>query len=84
MDWINVNDKFPNKYEEVIVCSNEGTVKSAVCLGNGKWTTYLQITHWMYYPEPPVVSNEENKEDKKEETPVEPVKKKRGRPKKNG
>ena len=79
MDWINVNDRLPTKYTEAIVCSRDGTVKSAVYLDDGKWTTYLPITHWMHYPEPPAVSNEE----KHEEKPIEPVKKKRGRPKKS-
>lgn len=79
MNWINVNEKLPTKYAEVIVCSRDGAVKSAVYLDNGKWTTYIPVTHWMSYPEPPVIENE----DKKEEKPVEPVKKKRGRPKKS-
>lgn len=84
MDWINVNDKLPVKYEEVIVCSRDGAVKSSVHLGNGKWTTYLPITHWMPYPEPPKPTKivEESKEEVVEK-PVEPIKKKRGRPKKS-
>ena len=76
MDWIDINDKLPIKYEEVIVCSRDCTVKSAVYLDNGKWTTYLPVTHWMPYPEPP-------EQLPSDEPVVEPVKKKRGRPKKS-
>lgn len=84
MEWINVNDKLPVKYEEVIVCSRDGSVKSAVYLDNGKWTTYLSITYWMPYPEPPKLINvTEDSKEKVAEKPAEPIKKKRGRPKKS-
>ena len=74
MDWININDKWPEKYQDVIICTNEGTVKSALHMGNAKFSTYLQVAYWMPMPEAP----------KMEVTEVikEPVKKKRGRPKK--
>lgn len=73
MDWISVKDRLPNKYCEVIIASDDGAVKSAVYMSNGKWNTFLNVTHWMEYPEAPevdVVIEEE-----------EPVKK-RGRKKK--
>jgi hypothetical protein len=75
MDWINIADKQPDEYKEVIICSDEGKVKSAIYVGNGKWNTFLKVTYWMPMPEAPVMTNEE--------VSVEPVKKKRGRPKKS-
>ena len=71
-DWININDDKPKEFEEVIVASSEGHVKAAIYLGNGKFTTYLNITHWTHMPE----------FTKAEGVVEEPVKK-RGRPKKN-
>ena len=29
MEWININDRWPEKYQEVIICTNEGIVKSS-------------------------------------------------------
>lgn len=74
MDWININDKLPERYKEVIICSDTGVVKSAIYIGNNKFTTYLQVAYWMPMPEAPKIETVEIKE--------EPVKKKRGRPKK--
>ena len=73
MDWININDKQPDSYQEVIIASNEGRVKSAIYMGAGKWNTFLEIAYWMPMPEPP---------DGLSVVPVETPKKKRGRPKK--
>ena len=73
MDWINVNDKLPEKYKEVIVASNEGHVRAAIYMGVGKWNTFLPITYWMPFPTPP---------DGLTKVVVEEPKKKRGRPKK--
>ena len=72
MDWISVKDRLPNKYCEVIIASDDGAVKSAVYMSNGKWNTFLNVTHWMEYPEAPEV------DVVIEEEPV----KKRGRKKK--
>lgn len=74
MDWININDKWPEKYQDVIICTNEGIVKSALHMGNAKFNTYLQVVYWMQMPEAPKFEVEEI-EDK-------PEKKKCGRPKK--
>ena len=74
MDWININDKWPEKYQDVIICSDTGVVKSAMYLGNKKFATYLKVVYWMPMPEAPKFEVEEI-EDK-------PAKKKRGRPKK--
>ena len=74
MGWININDKWPEKYQDVIICTNEGIVKSALHMGNAKFNTYLQVVYWMPMPEAPKFEVEEI-EDK-------PEKKKRGRPKK--
>lgn len=73
MDWININDKQPELHQEVIVASSEGRVKSAIYIGNMKWSTYVPVFYWMPYPEPPIVV---------EDATVEVPKKKRGRPKK--
>ena len=72
MDWTSVKDRLPEKFKEVIVATEDGRVKSAIYAGGDKWNTFLNITHWMEYPEAPyvVVSDEE-----------EPIKK-RGRRKK--
>ena len=53
MDWISVKDRMPDKYCEVIIASDDGAVKSAVYMSNGKWNTFLNVTHWMEYPEAP-------------------------------
>lgn len=45
MDWININDKWPEKYQDVIICTNEGIVKSALHMGNAKFNTYLQVVY---------------------------------------
>lgn len=72
MDWINVKTQPPKKYQEVIICSDEGKVKSAIYLGDGKYNTFLNVVYWQSMPEAP-----ENIENDK----VEPVK--RGRKKKS-
>lgn len=77
MEWIKLSDKEPEKYEEVIVCTDMGSVKSAKYMGGLKWSTYSQVDFWMPMPKAP------KNDVKKEEYPViEQPKKKRGRPKK--
>ena len=73
MDWININDRWPEKYQDVIICSNEGIVKPALHMGNGKFNTYIQVVYWMPYPKAP---------DNLKHIDVDEPKKKRGRPKK--
>jgi hypothetical protein len=58
MDWISVKDRLPNNFNEVIVATDDGRVKSAVYMSNGKWNTFLNITHWMEYPEAPEIDVE--------------------------
>ena len=74
MEWINVSDRFPKLYQEVIICSDEGRVKAATYLGNSKWNTFLNVVWWMSLPEAPEINNNITVE---EEQP-----KKRGRKKK--
>lgn len=76
MDWISVKDRLPDKYCEVIVATDDGTVKSAVYLPNGKWNTFLNITHWMEFPDAPEMVVETEVEE-------EQAKKRRGRKKIN-
>ena len=73
-DWININDKWPEKYQEVIICTNEGIVKSSLHMGNAKFSTYLQVAYWMPMPEAPKIESQEMIEETQ-------PKKKRGRPK---
>lgn len=73
MDWININDKQPSPYQEVIICSDEGRVKSAIYMKDGKWSTFVKVIYWMPMPEAP---------DMESKDPVEAPKNKRGRPKK--
>lgn len=72
MDWINVKDKSPDKYQKVIVALDDGKVKSAMYMDNGKWATFMNVIYWMPYPKAPEINVSSN----------EPVKKKRGRKKK--
>ena len=77
MEWFKISDKEPEKYEEVIICTDTGKVKSATYMGGFKWTTYSQVDFWMPMPKPP-----QNVSKEKETPVVEQPKKKRGRPKK--
>ena len=72
MNWINAKTQPPEKYQQIIICSDEGKVKSAIYLGDGKYNTFLNVVYWQPLPEAP-----ENIENDK----VEPVK--RGRKKKS-
>jgi hypothetical protein len=76
MNWININDRQPDPYQEVIICSDESNVKSAIYMGNSKWSTFVPVAYWMPYPSPPDVTTNTT------EAPIEAPKKKRGRPKK--
>lgn len=77
MEWIKISEKEPKKYEDVIICSDTGIVKSATYLGGFKWTTYNKVVLWMPMPDAP------NYIESEEEVPiVEQSKKKRGRPRK--
>ena len=76
MDWINIADRLPEKYQDVIVCTDTGRIKAALHMGNGKFDTYMKVLYWMPMPEAPKIEVTEVIE--------EPVKKKRGRPKKEG
>lgn len=73
MDWINIDDRWPEKYQDVIICSNEGIVKPALHMGGGKFSTYVRVNYWMPYPSAP---------DCVDKVVVEEPKKRRGRPKK--
>ena len=63
--WINVNDKLPNKNEDVLVYHGEfigNLIDVYTYIGNNEWeddygywarTNDEGITHWMPLPEPP-------------------------------
>lgn len=76
MDWNKLPEQEPKKYEEVIVALDDGKVKTAIYMGNHKWSTYCNVVLWMPMPESPI--------DKFVYSEDEPVKKKRGRKKKVG
>lgn len=86
MCWIDINDQPPQIYKEVIICSDDDKVKSAIYLGSGKWNTFLNVEFWMPFPEAPkrvvrdpgIKVESKSSVDKCEVAP----KKKRGRPKK--
>ena len=71
MDWINAKEQPPKPYQDIIICSDEGKVKPATYLGNGKYNTFLNVEWWQPYPAPPQTIITETE-----------VPKKRGRPKK--
>lgn len=73
MEWIDINDRVPDLFQEVIIASTEGRVKAVTYMGSGKWNTFLQVAFWMPMPEPP---------DGLGSICVEEPKKRRGRPKK--
>ena len=71
MDWINAKEQPPKPYQDIIICSDEGKVKPATYLGNGKYNTFLNVEWWQPYPAPPKTIETETEAPKK-----------RGRPKK--
>ena len=77
MEWFKLSDKEPEKYEEVIICTDAGRVKSATYMGGLKWTTYSNVVFLMPMPKAP-----KGLVKKEEEPVVEQPKKKRGRPRK--
>lgn len=72
MEWINAKEQPPKPYQEIMICSDEGKVKPATYLGNGKYNTFLNVEWWQPYPTPPETITKETT-----------VLKKRGRPRKN-
>ena len=75
MEWIKVTDKEPDKYQDVLVCTEDFKVKAVMYMGAGKWSTYCKIIGWMPFPEPMKEVPEESKD-----AAVQP--KRRGRKKK--
>ena len=53
MNWINAKTQPPERYQEVIICSDDGKVKSAIYLGDGKYNTFLNVVYWQPMPEAP-------------------------------
>ena len=47
MDWISVKDRLPDNFHEVIIATDDSRVKSAMHMVDGKWNTFLNVTHWM-------------------------------------
>ena len=72
-NWIHISNP-PEKFEEVIICSDEGRRKSAIYMGDGKWNTFLRVEWWMPFPDAP--------KRKATEVVTEDMPKKRGRKKK--
>lgn len=77
MEWNYISDnKYPDQFEEVIICSNLGRVKAATYMGNHKFNTFFDVVCWTSFPEAPIKSDINTSE-------VKMAQKKRGRPKKN-
>ena len=72
MEWINAKEQPPKPYQEIMICSDEGKVKPATYLGNGKYNTFLNVEWWQEYPAPPATIVNETTAPKN-----------RGRPRKN-
>jgi Protein of unknown function (DUF551) len=54
MEWINIKEKLPNRYEMVLVyCPKEATKIRPCAFSNWEGADELGITHWMHLPEPP-------------------------------
>ena len=60
MEWIDIKTNPPPIYKEVIVCSDEGIVKSAIYVGNNKWNTFLNVVFWQHFPEAPEDLNKDD------------------------
>ena len=75
--WNKLPEQEPQKYKEVIVALDDGKVKTAVYMGNSKWSTYCTVVMWTDMPASPIQPCEHKEAE-------EPVKKKRGRKKKVG
>ena len=74
-DWIKPSDKEPDKYQDVLICTEDLKVKAVMYMGAGKWSTYCKVIGWMPFPEPMKKVPEESKD-------VVAQPKKRGRKKK--
>lgn len=61
MEWIKVGDKEPDKYQNVLICTDDEIVKAVTYMGAGKWSTYCKVIGWMPYPAPMKVEPEESK-----------------------
>ena len=77
MNWIKLSEEKPTKYQEVLVCTDQKRIKQVIYMGDGKFSTFSNVVAWAM-PEPPEWIEAPEVEN------AEPVKKKRGRPKKNG
>lgn len=55
MNWISVEDRFPECDIKVLVALDNGNVETDELIENEVWETFESeyITHWMPYPEPP-------------------------------
>lgn len=59
--WISVEERLPNHYEEVLVVSKLKNIvyfawydaDISMFMGNGHMWTTREVTHWMPLPEPP-------------------------------
>lgn len=64
MDWVSIEKKYPPVGVKVLVCSRNGkmaiTSRQKSANGKDRWkgssTFNDSITHWMYLPEPPIIS----------------------------
>lgn len=64
-NWINVNDEYPNKSGDYLVCVSEGGFNATrkvllkrftdrdIARGEVKISDWVELTNWMPLPEPP-------------------------------
>lgn len=52
-EWIHISERHPEKYQEVIICSDEDKVKGAIYMGDNKWNTYTRVEWWQPLPKAP-------------------------------
>jgi hypothetical protein len=59
-EWISIDDRLPNRAEDVIVFSEDKFQIDIGFLMNGKWFSdrgeLPTVTHWMPLPNPPEVT----------------------------
>ena len=51
--WISVNDRLPERWQNVLSVSKYGKVCVDYVFTDGSWWSDRDVTHWMPLPQPP-------------------------------